>query len=166
MTIRAVIRTGTIALSFALVTACASAPPASEPPAPDPIAEAAEIDQLRADFMAAMAAQDFAALGALTHPDFQQTVPGSSAHLEMLAASGEAPLPPGYRIDITPIELVIINEGWAYEYGTSVQSYLPAGASERVEIPNTFLLILKKHEGQWTPYREVASAMPPPEGWD
>jgi len=151
------------ALAAATLAACTTAPAG---PAFDGEIEAAEIDQLRADFMAAMAAQDFAALGALSHPDFQQTVPGGPAHLEMLAAAGEAPFPPGYQLDITPKELVIINEDWAYEYGTTVQSYLPDGASERVEIPNTYLLILKKHEGKWTPYREVASALPPPGGWD
>ena len=161
MTTRTAIRAGALALGLGLVPACASAPPPL-----DPAAEAAEIDRLRADFMTAMAAQDFAALGALSHPDFQQTLPGGPANLEMLAAAGNAPLPPGYRIDITPRELVVITEDWAYEYGTTVQSYLPDGAEERVEIPNTYLLILKKHDGQWTPYREVASALPPPDGWD
>ncbi|WP_084398036.1 DUF4440 domain-containing protein [Henriciella aquimarina] len=157
-------RTGLAAAGLALALgACTTTPPETAPL--DERTEAAAIDRLREDFMAAMAGADFAALGALSHPDFQQTVPGSPAHLQMYAAAGEAPLPPGYRLDITPKELVIVNEDWAYEYGTTVQSYRPEGASARVEIPNTYLLILKKHEGEWTPYREVASAMPPPGGW-
>ncbi len=96
-----------LASGLGLAAACTTAPAG---PAFDGEAEAAEIDQLRADFMAAMAAQDFAALGALSHPDFQQTVPGGPAHLEMLAAAGNVPFPPGYQLDITPKELVIINE--------------------------------------------------------
>lgn len=148
-----------LALGAACTTTQETAPPA------DTAAATAEIDQLRADFMAAMAAQDFATLGALSHPDFEQTLPGGPAHLEMLAAAGDAPLPPGYRLDITPRELVIINDDWAYEYGTTIQSWQPEGADTRTEIPNTYLLLLKKHEGEWKPYREVASALPPPGGW-
>ncbi|WP_300396731.1 DUF4440 domain-containing protein [Henriciella sp.] len=147
--------------ALVITTGCATPSPQLYEPA-----ETAEIDQLREDFMAAMAAQDFAALGALSHPEFEQTVPGGPAHLEMLAAAGQAPFPPGYRLDITPKELVVIDEDWAYEYGTTIQSYLPEGAEARIEIPNTYLLILKKHEGEWKPYREVASALPPPGGWE
>ncbi|MGB3625850.1 MAG: DUF4440 domain-containing protein [Henriciella sp.] len=157
--------TMTIASGLALAAACATTPAPDAQPALDTAAEAAAIDQVREDFMAAMAAQDFAALGALSHPDFQQVMPGGPAHLETFASATNGPFPPGYSLDITPKELVVINEDWAYEYGTTVISYLPEGASERVEIPNTYLLILKKYEGAWKPYREVASALPPPGGW-
>lgn len=146
-------------------TACTTAPDTQAPPAIDTAEEAAAIDQVREDFMAAMAAQDFAALGALSHPEFQQTMPGGPAHLEMFASATDGPFPPGYSLDITPKELVIINEDWAYEYGTTVISYLPAGADTETQIPNTYLLILKKEDGAWKPYREVASALPPPDGW-
>ena len=152
------LRAGLVIAALGLTAACTTQP------AIDETAEATAIDTLRTNFMAAMAAQDFAALGALSHPDFQQTVPGGPAHLEMLTAAGQGPFPPGYQLDITPKELVVINEEWAYEYGTTIQSYLPEGADARVEIPNTYLLILRKHDGEWKPYREVASATPPPGG--
>lgn len=127
--------------------------------------EKAAIDKVREDFMAAMAAADFAALGALAHPDFVQVMPGGPEHLAMFAAAGEAPFPPGYNLDITPQELVIINEDWAYEFGTTIISWQPEGADAPVTIPNTYLMLLKKQDGQWKPYREVASALPPPSGW-
>ena len=151
-----------IAASLSLAAACTTMPAA---PALDETAEATAIDQVRADFMAAVAAKDFAALGALSHPDFQQTVPGGPAHLEMYGHASAGPFPPGYELDITPTELVILNDEWAYEYGTTVASYLPEGADVRVEIPNTYLMILRKQDGAWKPYREVASAMPPPGGF-
>lgn len=153
------LRAALAAAVLSLAAACTTQP------ATDQAAETTAIDTLRTNFMAAMAAQDFAALGALSHPDFEQTVPGGPAHLEMLAAAGQGPFPPGYQLDITPKELVVIDEEWAYEYGTTIQSYLPDGAEARVEIPNTYLLILRKHDGEWKPYREVASALPPPGGW-
>jgi ketosteroid isomerase-like protein len=149
-----------ITASTALTAACATTPATI-----DTAAETAEIDRVRTDFMAAMAAQDFAALGALSHPEFQQVMPGGRAHLEMFAAATNGPFPPGYRLDIKPTELVIMSEDWAYEYGTTTISYQPDGAEAPIELPNTYLMLLKKQDGAWKPYREVASAMPPPDGW-
>ncbi|MEM5518561.1 DUF4440 domain-containing protein [Henriciella sp. AS95] len=155
------IRLALLTATLTLTAACST----TAPPAIDETAEAAAIDQVRANFTAAMAAQDFAALGALSHPAFEQVMPGGPAHLEMFAAATDGPFPPGYSLDITPKELVIIDEDWAYEYGTTIASYLPEGADVRVEIPNTYLMILKKHEGAWKPYREVASSLAPPGGF-
>ena len=130
-----------------------------------PAAEEAAIDQVRDDFMAALAEGDFATLGALAHPDFIQVMPGGPDHLAMFAAAGDAPFPPGYSLDIRPQELVILDEEWAYEFGTTIISWQPAGADEPATIPNTYLMLLKKEDGAWKPYREVASALPPPSGW-
>ena len=151
-----------MALGFTLVTACGQSAPSA--PTFDAAAETEQIDQLREDFTAAIAAQDFAALAALSNPEFEQTLPGGPEHLAMYG-SAAGPLPPGYRLDITPKEIVVIDEEWAYEYGTTIVSYQPDDADLPQRIPNTYLMILRKHEGHWTPYREVASASAPPGGW-
>lgn len=163
MTIRHFIRAAAAAATLTAITAPAIAEHHAET---DTAArEQAAIDQVREDFMNAMSAGDFAALGALAHPDFIQVMPGGPEHLAMFAAAGNAPFPPGYSLDITPQELVILNEDWAYEFGTTIISWQPEGADEPATIPNTYLMLLKKENGAWKPYREVASALPPPSGW-
>ena len=149
-------------LPLLLLTGCATATPNT--PEFNEEAEAAAIDAVRDRFMQAMANADFAALAQIASEDTIMIPPGSEQHLEMLAAAGEG-LAPGFRIDITPIETVFISDEWAYERGTSVQSWQPEGASNRIELPNSYLILLRKIDGEWKPYREVASALPPPEGW-
>lgn len=122
------------------------------------------VDAVRAQFMDAMAASDFATLGVITHLDAVMIGAGGEGHLKMYQAAG-AGLAPEYRIDITPQEFVMMDPEWAFERGTSVQSWQPEGEAERAEIRNSYLLILRYDDGQWKPYREVASAMPPPGGW-
>lgn len=162
MTIRHFIRAAAAAAVLTAITAPALAEHHAETSTAD---EKAAIDQVREDFIAAMAASDFPALGALAHPDFIQVMPGGPDHLAMFAAAGDAPFPPGYSLDITPQELVIINDDWAYEFGTTIISWQPEDADAPVTIPNTYLMLLRKQDGQWKPYREVASALPPPSGW-
>ena len=149
-------------ISLSALSACAAEE--SVQPAVDEQEAIAGIDDARNAFMKAMAEADFAALRQIAGEDFLMTPPGSPAHMKMYAAAGEG-LAPGYRIEITPMELVIINEEWAFERGTSIQSWQPEGAEERISISNTYLMILRNTDGQWRPYREVASAMPPAEGW-
>ncbi|WP_291077427.1 nuclear transport factor 2 family protein [Hyphomonas sp.] len=153
---------GVMAIALTVVAACGQSEPYD--PAIDTAAETEQIDQLREDFVVAIAAQDFGALAALSNPEFEQTLPGGPEHLKMYEFAA-GPLPPGYSLDITPKEIVVIDEEWAYEYGTTIVSYQPDGADSPQRIPNTYLMILKKHEGRWTPYREVASASAPPGGW-
>ena len=114
--------------------------------------------------VAAMAASDFAALAEIVDPDAVMIGAGSAGHLEMYAAAGEG-LAPEYRIEISPQEFVMMDQEWAFERGTTIQSWQPEGAEERVEVRNSYLLILRNSDGQWKPYREVASALPPPGGW-
>ena len=149
-------------ISLSALSGCAAED--NSPPAVDEPQAVAGITDTRNAFMKAMADADFAALGQIAGEDFLMTPPGSPTHMEMYAAAGNG-LAPGYRIEIRPMELVIINEEWAFERGTSIQSWQPEDSEQRVSIPNTYLMILRNTEGQWRPYREVASALPPPEGW-
>ena len=144
-------------------TACASLQPAPAPQQSEQEARG-EVDTTRARFMAAMAASDFAALAEIVDPDAVMIGAGSAGHLEMYAAAGEG-LAPEYRIEISPQEFVMMDQEWAFERGTSVQSWQPEGEAKREEVRNSYLLILRNVDGQWKPYREVASALPPPGGW-
>ena len=144
-------------------TACASLQPAPAPQQSEQEARG-EVDTTRARFMAAMAASDFAALAEIVDPDAVMIGAGSAGHLKMYAAAGEG-LAPEYRIEISPQEFVMMDQEWAFERGTSVQSWQPEGEAKREEVRNSYLLILRNVEGQWKPYREVASALPPPGGW-
>ncbi|MAU65470.1 DUF4440 domain-containing protein [Hyphomonas sp.] len=144
-------------------TACASLQPAPAPQQSEQEARG-EVDTTRARFMAAMAASDFAALAEIVDPDAVMIGAGSAGHLKMYAAAGEG-LAPEYRIEISPQEFVMMDQEWAFERGTSVQSWQPEGEAKREEVRNSYLLILRNVDGQWKPYREVASALPPPGGW-
>lgn len=151
-----------ICVAAAGLTACSDVD-AGEPSF-DEAAEIAAIDAVREQFMAAMGNADFAALAEIAGPNAIMIPPGGQAHLEMYAAAGQG-FAPGFEIEIRPTEVVIINEEWAFGRGTSIQSWQPEGAEARTEIPNSYLIVLRKTNGQWRPYREVASAMPPPDGW-
>ncbi|HIF76882.1 MAG TPA: nuclear transport factor 2 family protein [Sulfitobacter sp.] len=131
----------------------------------DPAAEAAAIDEARTGFMDAISTGAMAELGALLHPQVIMVVPGGPEHLKMYEQAEQPPFPAGATIEITPTETVVINETWAYDFGTSIITYTPEGSSEPLELRDTYLMLLKKHDGKWKPYREVASATPPPGGW-
>nr|WP_321511525.1 DUF4440 domain-containing protein [uncultured Hyphomonas sp.] len=150
-------------LGMVSFTACASLQPAPAPQQSEQEARG-EVDATRARFMAAMAASDFAALAEIVDPDAVMIGAGSAGHLEMYAAAGEG-LAPEYRIEISPQEFVMMDQEWTFERGTTIQSWQPEGTEERVEVRNSYLLILRNSDGQWKPYREVASALPPPGGW-
>jgi hypothetical protein len=91
--------------------------------------------------------------------------PGSPDWEAMSAAAGGAPFPRGAKIDIKPIEVVVLNKEWAYEFGTSITTYTPEGADGVQQLRDTYLILLRNSGDGWKAYREVASSSPPPNGW-
>ncbi|MBI1392859.1 MAG: DUF4440 domain-containing protein [Alphaproteobacteria bacterium] len=156
-------RTFLAASAIALLSACGGeTAPASEF---DKAAILHALDDERAGFEAAVASGDPEAVMAAVAPGAAMVQPGSDAWRAMQAAAGGAPFPPGARIKITPIETEVISDEWAYEFGSSVVTY-PAGADgDETAIRDTYLILFRKADGRWRPYREVASASPPPGGW-
>ena len=125
----------------------------------------AAIDKLRADYEAAVASGSPNAVTPLLADGALMVRPGGPDWDAMAAIASGAPFPVGARIAITPIEVVAMSEEWAYEFGTAITTYTPAGAVEERQLRDTYLLLLRNTGNGWKAYREVASSSPPPGGW-
>jgi ketosteroid isomerase-like protein len=125
----------------------------------------AEIDRLRSQYEAAVARGDTVAMGALLADGAVFVRPGGPDWDAMAAVASGAPFPPGARIRITPIEVVVLSTEWAYEFGTSVTTYTPDGADQARQLRDTYLILLRNTGDGWKAYREVASSAAPPGGW-
>jgi ketosteroid isomerase-like protein len=125
----------------------------------------AAIDKLRADYEAAVASGSPNAVTPLLADGAVMVRPGGPDWDAMAASASGAPFPPGATIAITPIEVVAMSEEWAYEFGTAITTYTPAGAAEERQLRDTYLLLFRNTGNGWKAYREVASSSPPPRGW-
>lgn len=153
------------AFAFAAL-ACKPQPraPSAEAGTVDTAAVVAAIDSLRDAYERSIAADDLASMSTLLADGAVMVQPGSADWNAMAAAAAGAPFPPGASIDITPIEVRVLSPEWAYEFGTSVVTYTPAGAREARTLNDTYLVLFRKTAGGWKAFREVASskALPPP----
>ena len=131
----------------------------------EPEAFRAEIDKLRSEYEAAVAASDAQAIGAVLADGAVMVRPGGPDWDAMAAAAAGAPFPPGARIEISPIEVVALSKEWAYEFGTSITTYIPDGSDKELKLRDTYLILLRNTGDGWRAYREVASSTPPPGGW-
>ena len=125
----------------------------------------AAIDKLRADYESAVASGSPNAVTPLLADGALMVRPGGPDWDAMAAIASGAPFPVGARIAITPIEVVAMSEEWAYEFGTAITTYTPAGAEEERQLRDTYLLLLRNTGNGWQAYLEVASSSPPPGGW-
>ena len=138
----------------------------AEPPGSvDAAASRAAIDKLRTQYENAVAAGDLDAMSASLAEGAVMIRPGGPEWDSMSAAASGAPFPPGATIDITPIEVVVLNKEWAYEFGTAMTTYTPEGADSARQLRDTYLILLRNTGDGWKAYREVASSSPPPNGW-
>jgi len=147
-----------------IIAAATSCIAASAAAAEDRAAET-EIGALRGAFVEAVARGDFAALGALLAEGAVLVQPGTAEWEAMRAAAGGAPYPPGAAMEIRPLEVKVIDDQWAFEFGTTRIAYADPASGERREVRDTYLIVLRNDGDGWGPYREVASASPPPGGW-
>ena len=131
----------------------------------DAAASRAAIDKLRTQYENAVAAGDLDAMSASLAEGAVMIRPGGPEWDSMSAAASGAPFPPGATIDITPIEVVVLNKEWAYEFGTAITTYTPEGADSARQLRDTYLILLRNTGDGWKAYREVASSSPPPNGW-
>jgi ketosteroid isomerase-like protein len=125
----------------------------------------AEIDELRTNYEAAVAAGDIDAMRPLLADGVVMVRPGSPEWESMAAVAQGLPFPPGASIDIRPIEVVALSEEWGYEFGTAITTYTPPGSDAATHLRDTYLLLFRNTGDGWKAYREVASASPPPGGW-
>ncbi len=158
--VRRFLASGALALLALLLAGCGPSNTASES-----VPDADGIDQARAQFEAAVASGEPSALMALMHPDTVIVQPGSEDWKALRTAAAGAPFPQGAAIEITPLETKVFNEEWAYDFGASRVTYPDPETGEEIELRDTYLLILRNTGSGWKPYREVASASPPPAGW-
>jgi hypothetical protein len=91
--------------------------------------------------------------------------PGAPDWNAMAATAKGAPFPPGATIATKPIEVVALSREWAYEFGTSITTYTPDGATGAQQLRDTYLVLFRNTGDGWKAYREVASAASPPGGW-
>ncbi len=125
----------------------------------------AGIDALRSEYEKVVAAGDPNAIAALLAEGAVMVPPGGPDWDAMFAAASGAPFPPGAKIDIRPIEVVVLSKEWAYEFGTATTTYTPNGAEEARQLRDTYLILFRNAGDGWKAYREVASSNPPPQGW-
>lgn len=125
----------------------------------------AEIDKLRARYEAAVASGVPESLTPLLANGAVMVQPGAPDWTAMSSAAKGAPFPPGATIAIEPIEVVALNQEWAYEFGTSTTTYTPEGSGAPQQLRDTYLVLFRNTGDGWKAYREVASAGPPPGGW-
>ena len=125
----------------------------------------AEIDKLRARYEIGVASGIAEALTPLLAQGAVMVQPGAPDWNAMAAAAKGAPFPPGATIAIKPIEVVALSHEWAYEFGTSITTYTPEGATGAQQLRDTYLVLFRNTGDGWKAYREVASAASPPGGW-
>lgn len=156
-----------MALRIAGVGTLAACQPQAQQPSEqhavvDTTAVRAAIDTLRSAYEEAVASGSFENMAAGLAEGAVMVPPGGSDWDSLFAAS-EFPFPPGATIDITPIEVQVLSENWAYEFGNSKVTYTPEGASEARVLNDTYLVIFRNTADGWKLYREVASSNLPPE---
>ena len=134
---------------------------ASQVAAVDTAAVVATIDSLRALYEQTVATGDFETMAGMLADGAVMVGPGGP-QWDSLRAASEFPWPPGATLDISPIETVVLSEEWAYDFGTSIATYTPDGASEPRTLHDTYLLLLRNTQDGWKLYREVASPDHPP----
>lgn len=125
----------------------------------------AEVYELRDSFEEFIATLDMEMAGPMLAEGAIMVPPAGNGWSDMLAAAAAigAPYAPGMTAEITPIETVVINEEWVYDFGTSVFTWTPEGADEPVVLEDTYLILLRNQGDGWKVWREVASANLPPE---
>jgi len=128
----------------------------------DTAAVGASIDDLRSAYEEAVASGNFENM-ALFLAEGAVMVPPGGPQWDSLFAASELPFPPGATIDITPIEVRVLSEDWAYEFGTSTVTYTPEGATKALMLKDTYLVIFRNTDDGWKLYREVASSNLPPQ---
>jgi len=116
------------------------------------------IEATRTAFITALKEGRISEIGNLTSPDVKTIRAGGSGWDEMFALGAQRGRFPYDSIIMMPTETFILNDSMAYDWGSSKVYYTNADGNP-VELRNSFLVIMKKVEGQWKLHREVASSV-------
>lgn len=74
------------------------------------------------------------------------------------AFESRPPLPAGATFEVNPTEFEIINDDWAYAFGTDTLT-LPAGEGGSPIVQTmTFMVLIRRTSEGWKTFREVVSA--------
>lgn len=126
----------------------------------DTTAVLSAIDSLRNSYQEAVATENYKNLSSLVTESAIMVQPGSP-EWESMRSETQYPFPPGATIDIKPIEVQVMSEKWAYEYGNATITYTPKGSKELKTLRDSYLVLLKNTADGWKVHREVASSYLP-----
>jgi ketosteroid isomerase-like protein len=123
----------------------------------DIVSELAAIEKLRQDFILAIKEGRYDDLNQFVSPEAKVVGPGADEWTKMYALAQERGVFPYDSIIMHPTETVVLNETMAYDWGTS-SVYYTDQTGNPVELKNSFLVLLKKEDGEWKLFREVGSS--------
>ncbi|WP_281542571.1 nuclear transport factor 2 family protein [Maribacter aestuarii] len=128
------------------------------PPKIDIEKELAGIEDLRSNFVLALKEGRYEDMGKWVTTDAKTIRAGGPDFDEMFALGNERGMFPYDSIIMMPTETQIMNDSMAYDWGSS-KTYYTNKDGEKVELRNSFLVILKKVDGEWKLHREVGSSV-------
>lgn len=121
-------------------------------------AEYKAIEQLRAKFQLALKEGRYQDMRQYASSEVKTIRPGGQGWDEMFNLGKERGRFPYDSMVMTPTETYIMNDSMAYDWGSS-RVYYTNEEGEQVELRNSFLVILKKENGEWKLHREVGSSI-------
>ncbi|ASV30219.1 DUF4440 domain-containing protein [Maribacter cobaltidurans] len=125
----------------------------------DVAAELEKIEAMRDSFEKTVREKRYGDLGNFVTKDLVSIGPGSEdwiAYRKLREQHGNK-----FRYDsiiMTPKETVILSDTMAYDFGVSRTYYTDENGTVH-EMGDSFLVLLKKVDGQWKLYRELASSL-------
>jgi ketosteroid isomerase-like protein len=120
--------------------------------------ELAAIEKVRESFSSALKEGRYEDIGQWITSDVKTVRPGGPGWDNMFALAKERGRFPYDSIFMKPTETYIMNDTMAYDWGAS-SVYYTNEAGNPVELKNSFLVILKKENGEWKLHREVGSSI-------
>ena len=126
----------------------------------------ASLDSIRTALEEAFAARDVDAMASLYARDaIFSPRDGPPVHgRDSIRAYFDRNVPPGVTANIEATDLRALTAEWAYAYGNIRLSFTPEGADAPVQLPATFLVMLRNTREGWKIYRESLSADEPVPG--
>lgn len=120
--------------------------------------ELAGIEATRSNFILAIKEGRYQDIGQWVTSDVKTIRAGGSGWDNMFALGKDRGRFPYDSIVMNPTETYIMNDSMAYDWGSS-KTYYTNENGEQVELRNSFLVIMKKVDGEWKLHREVASSV-------
>jgi uncharacterized protein (TIGR02246 family) len=156
----------TLPVLLTILAACAVREPMPMTTAAAPLDNAAieaSLDSVRVALEQAFAARDVNAMAALYAPDaiFSPQDGPPVQGRDSIRALFERKVPHGATANLSVTDLRVLTGEWAYAYGTIRVGFTPHGAAAPVQVPSTFLVMLRNTPEGWKIFRESLSADAP-----